>query len=440
MPVNAFNFAPDDQMELDRRKRLADALQTQASSPIENPMAGGYVTPIHPLQGMAKLAQALSARKAGNDLQERAKALRTQQEERRGADMSLLAQALQGRQASPGGLMEDASGNVTQADPMAGQTPVQSLGQALPMLKDPAMQQAGFSALLGAQTREDTQKFNASQAEENRKARIQERLLQVESAERQAGENRALRAQLATESANLRRELAQFSVQNRPPQQPVAIVGPDGKPQYVMPDQAVGKTPWDKKTGQGLPPSALKMQNELIEDLSIAGSIDADLGKLVQQLAPGKDIKGNDVGPALSVGPVENLISAGRNYIGKSTPNSQNFATFKSSLEKLRNDSLRLNKGVQTEGDAQRAWNEIMANMNDQAVVKRRLEEIQGLNQRASGLKKLQIDTMRANFSMDPFDASQFSGQQSPIGGNPQPYGGPERRASGADPLGLRKK
>jgi hypothetical protein len=49
----------------------------------------------------------------------------------------------------------------------------------------------------------------------------------------------------------------------------------------------------------------------------------------------------------------------------------------------MRNDSLRLNKGAQTEGDAVRAWDEIAANPNDTEVIKSRLKEIQDLNRMA---------------------------------------------------------
>lgn len=52
-------------------------------------------------------------------------------------------------------------------------------------------------------------------------------------------------------------------------------------------------------------------------------------------------------------------------------------------MERLRNESLRLNAGVQTEGDAQRAWNELFGNLNDESVVKAQLQRIQQLNNRA---------------------------------------------------------
>jgi hypothetical protein len=86
-------------------------------------------------------------------------------------------------------------------------------------------------------------------------------------------------------------------------------------------------------------------------------------------------------------------------------------------MEKQRNASLLLNKGVQTEGDAQRAWNELFANMNDKGVVKQRLQELQKINERAANLKQLNIDNIRRNYGLDPLDTSSYASQQPAVGG-----------------------
>lgn len=153
-----------------------------------------------------------------------------------------------------------------------------------------------------------------------------------------------------------------------------------------------------------LPSPALKMQNEALQDLQIAQSIKTDLGNVRTTIKSG----------GLNLGPVENIMSAGKNYLGMSDPNSRNFATFKATLQKLRNDSLRLNKGTQTEGDAIRAWDEILANINDPAVVDQRLAEIEQINDRAAEFKKLNIDTIRNNFGHDPFDFGQYESTNKP--------------------------
>lgn len=156
-----------------------------------------------------------------------------------------------------------------------------------------------------------------------------------------------------------------------------------------------------------MPASALKMQQEELDQMSTAGSINADMKALENQLNEGK----------LDLGPVQNMISEGRNAAGLSTDTSKNYASFRASLEKMRNDSLRLNKGVQTEGDAIRAWNELFKNITDPGVVKQRLGEIQKANQRAASLRKMNIDVIRANYGLDPMDTSNYQNPSPAVGG-----------------------
>jgi hypothetical protein len=155
----------------------------------------------------------------------------------------------------------------------------------------------------------------------------------------------------------------------------------------------------EQKKSKPMPATAVKLQNEMLEDLKTANNIDADLGTVIKQLETGQ----------LKLGPLQNKISEGMNWAGKSDELSRNYGTFKTNLEKLRNDSLRLNKGVQTEGDAVRAWDEILSNMNDTAFVTKRLKEVQTLNQRAADFKKLSIEEIRSNFGADPMDFTQFN-------------------------------
>ena len=80
----------------------------------------------------------------------------------------------------------------------------------------------------------------------------------------------------------------------------------------------------------------------------------------------------------------------------------------------MRNDSLRLNSGVQTDGDAQRAWNELMANINDPLTVRQRLEEINGYNQTALAIKQGQIEDIRTQYGKEPIDLSGANKKLSP--------------------------
>jgi hypothetical protein len=148
------------------------------------------------------------------------------------------------------------------------------------------------------------------------------------------------------------------------------------------------------------------MQQEGLDAIGLASSLNADLKALDEQVSSGK----------LKLGMVDNLLGTAKNYVGMSDEQSRNLVTFKATLEKQRNDSLRLNKGVQTEGDAQRAWNELIANINDPKLVSQRLKEISAINERASNLRKLEVDTVRRNYGLDPMEMSGFTDQPAAVG------------------------
>lgn len=150
-----------------------------------------------------------------------------------------------------------------------------------------------------------------------------------------------------------------------------------------------------------LPPSALKMQQSGLDAIGVVGSVNADLGALEKHIEAGK----------LKFGPVSNLTNAGLNMAGMSTEESRNFSSFKATLERLRNESLRLNTGVQTDGDAQRAWNELFQSINDTDLVKQRLAEIKAINKRGGELQQMKVDSVRANYGHPPLDASGYASQ-----------------------------
>lgn len=154
-----------------------------------------------------------------------------------------------------------------------------------------------------------------------------------------------------------------------------------------------------------LPVQALKLIDESTDIIGTAGSINADLGNVIKTIDNG----------ALDLGPMTNLGSQARNFTGLSSPNSRNYGSFMASLEKLRNDSLRLNKGVQTEGDSQRAWNELVKNINDEGLVRQRLDEIIKINERGANLQKVAADRIMMNYGRDPMDYSAYEGQQGAV-------------------------
>jgi len=150
-------------------------------------------------------------------------------------------------------------------------------------------------------------------------------------------------------------------------------------------------------------PVPFGVQNAEAEDLSAINSsntINSELSRFNDQINKGQ----------LYLGPAANLTSKTRNMLGTSNEQSRNFASFNATLEKLRNESLRLNKGVQTEGDSQRAWNELIANINDPKVVQQRILEIQRLNQMASDFKRNMIVQRREDNKLNPIDFNRVLG------------------------------
>ncbi len=88
------NLAPYDaqQAAINRRRQLAQALQQQSLEPLEMPNVAG--AQISPLQGYAKLAQALFAGLQNRKLDKQQSALDTQMQTSRDEKMKALAQAL----------------------------------------------------------------------------------------------------------------------------------------------------------------------------------------------------------------------------------------------------------------------------------------------------------------------------------------------------------
>ena len=153
-----------------------------------------------------------------------------------------------------------------------------------------------------------------------------------------------------------------------------------------------------------IPAGALKMQDAALQAYNSAGTIDEILAAKQAQIEKGE----------LKFGPVSNKANEAMNATGFSSPESRNYASFMSDLERMRNESLRLNMGVQTDGDAQRAWNELFQNVNDTDLVKQRLAEIRSINKRGAELQRLRVDNVRSNYNAAPYEFDAGKPQASP--------------------------
>lgn len=187
---------------------------------------------------------------------------------------------------------------------------------------------------------------------------------------------------------------------------PVEGFSPKPRTGFTVQTNPDGTTTIVQGGGGGLPVNALKSEQEDLEAIGSLAGLNADLGAVLGQLQSGE----------LSLGPISNMWGTAKNAVGFSDQDSRNLASFQATLERLRNESLRLNKGVQTEGDAVRAWNEMMANINDENVVKQRLKEVESLNNRAIQLRQAGINSRRANFGLGQMDTSSFQNVPAALG------------------------
>lgn len=147
-----------------------------------------------------------------------------------------------------------------------------------------------------------------------------------------------------------------------------------------------------------LPVGVQKLEADELEQLGAAGSMNQTIATNRDRLERG----------SLDVGPLANKISEAKNWLGRSDESSRNYASFRAGLEKMRNDSLRLNKGTQTEGDATRAWNELMANLNDEGLVAQRLEEIQAMNDRVIQQRTTTINQRRRQYGLEGINPADY--------------------------------
>lgn len=148
------------------------------------------------------------------------------------------------------------------------------------------------------------------------------------------------------------------------------------------------------RASRPMPPSAVKMQDSIVQKVQISQGLQADMGAVLDLVQNGK----------MKLSLIRNWESQGRQAIGMSDEASRNYGSFMAKLEKARNDSLRLNSGVQTEGDAKRAWKELMANLNDKDFVEQRLQEIGMINARAERNAKFRVSQIRREFDKPPMD------------------------------------
>ncbi len=148
--------------------------------------------------------------------------------------------------------------------------------------------------------------------------------------------------------------------------------------------------PGGKSAGGGEKPLPVGALKELlgIEDALGGTSV---LNDIIQKNA--ERIKNG----TLKVGPADTLGANFRTALNMSTDEDVARKEWQADLTKIVNESLRLNKGVQTEGDAQRAAEELMG-ASDQKTVAAALKRLAGFNRSAVELQRRKQDLINGNY------------------------------------------
>lgn len=137
-----------------------------------------------------------------------------------------------------------------------------------------------------------------------------------------------------------------------------------------------------------LPVGALKLQDDLTAEIGGFNNVATDATNWAKQLREGKV-------PLAPSGKIEAWI---RNQTGNADDDSRAVGGFNTFLEKMRNDLLMLAKGVQTEGDANRALKAIAAAGNDPALMADAMEQAAKVQKRGAALATDRLNKVLKNY------------------------------------------
>ena len=185
-----------------------------------------------------------------------------------------------------------------------------------------------------------------------------------------------------------------------------------------------------------LPQGPQRQENTWIEQTQVAANNVSDVTSYVNKIDAGQ----------FDPGLLKNKYDQAKSFFGAVDPNDTsaiNYNNFMADMNRLRNESLRLNVGPQTDRDAKRAWDELFDNINDKTIVRSRLAKIAEINKRAVRQKAALIQNQRKNyfganadapdwgsFGVDPTLFDQPAAKPAATGGKPgaapAPSGAPE--------------
>jgi hypothetical protein len=142
-----------------------------------------------------------------------------------------------------------------------------------------------------------------------------------------------------------------------------------------------------KNSGKVLPARLQTAEDDDFSAIDTASSVVADIKPIIDNLETNK----------LNLNKVNQLKMGTQAFFGSKDPEVLRYQELERNLTRFVNESLRLNKGVQTEGDAQRAAAEYQAafSKNSTEGMKKALQELEKINNRQIENRKKQVDRRR---------------------------------------------
>lgn len=158
-----------------------------------------------------------------------------------------------------------------------------------------------------------------------------------------------------------------------------------------------------------LPPKLQEAEDEDLAAIGTYSNTTADLRNLTGQIERG------EINPSL----IGNILTKARSAVGIGGKAGANLSDFETTIYKIRDDTLRLNKGTQTEGDAKRELQTLIGSMNDEEKVGAALIRIAKLNERALKLKSNVLQNRRKSYGLEPMDLTPYYSSTPAVGGAP---------------------
>ncbi len=160
-----------------------------------------------------------------------------------------------------------------------------------------------------------------------------------------------------------------------------------------------------EKETRTLPPVLIKSEDEDFDALQSLEKVETDIDFFIDSLDKNEMEVGYGEDLQAKIG---NLGVLQRFMDEESKLKLANYNAFERWKQRYVNESLRLNKGPQTEGDAQRAMLELEAAKTKEDV-KRLLEDLKKTNTKSIGYTKEDINRRRSTAGVKPFDFNNIS-------------------------------